>query len=70
MKETYLTDHADEQFDMQEYVASYVKIDTTADNGKGLEIYKNIPDFINYLDENEFKKTNDQASKEQGECTN
>jgi hypothetical protein len=64
MKEPCLTDNANEEYDLQEYVASYIKIDTATENGKGLDIYKNLPNFINFLDENETKKTNDQANRE------
>jgi hypothetical protein len=50
MNEPYLADHAKDEYYLQEYVASYIKIDNSAENGKGLEIYKNLPNFINFLD--------------------
>ena len=64
MNEPYLTDHADEEYVLQEYVASYMKIDQKAEGGKGFEIFKNLPNFINFLDENEIKRTNDTLNQE------
>jgi hypothetical protein len=49
MGEPYLADNAQDEFVLQEYVASYMKI-KEADEG-ALPLYQNLPNFYNFIKE-------------------
>lgn len=47
MKEPYLADNHKQEYVLEEYVASYFKINTA--DAEGFEVMKNLPNFINFL---------------------
>jgi hypothetical protein len=49
MGEPHLADNAKDEFLLQEYVASYMRINTS--DGAALPIYADLPNFYNFIDE-------------------